>query len=50
LGNRLSKLAADPEALAKDPTKALQGEVGGVLGGNAPQPPAAGRAGTPTKR
>jgi len=50
LGNRLGKLAADPEALAKDPTKALQGEVGGILGGKAAQPPAAGRASTPTKR
>jgi hypothetical protein len=53
LGKRLSKVAADPEALAKDPSKVLQGEVGGILGGktnDAAQPPAAGRAGAPTKR
>ncbi len=56
LGNRLSKVAGDPQALAKDPTKVLQGEVSGILGGKtkdpapATQPPAAGRAGTPTKR
>jgi len=50
LGNRLSKLAGNPETLAKDPTKALQGEVSGILGGKAAQPPAAGRASTPTKR
>jgi hypothetical protein len=50
LGNRLSKLAGNPETLAKDPTKALQGDVSGILGGKAAQPPAAGRAGTPTKR
>jgi hypothetical protein len=50
LGNRLSKVAADPEALAKDPSKALQGEVSGVLGGKAPQAPTAGRAGSQPKR
>ena len=54
LGNRLSKVAGDPQTLAKDPSKALQGEIGGILGGKssapATQPPPAGRAGTPTKR
>jgi uncharacterized protein involved in outer membrane biogenesis len=50
LGKRLGKVAADPEALAKDPTKVLQGEVSGILGGKTAQPPAAGRAGTPPKR
>ena len=50
LGNRLGKVAGDPEALAKDPTKALQGEVGDVLGGKTTQPPAAGRASPPPKR
>jgi uncharacterized protein involved in outer membrane biogenesis len=50
LGNKLGKLAADPEALAKDPTKALPGDVGGILGGKSAQPPAAGRASPPTKR
>jgi len=53
LGNRLSKAAGDPEALAKDPSKALQGEVGGILGGkakDAAQRPAEGRASTPPKR
>jgi hypothetical protein len=50
LGNRLSKLAGDPQALAKDPTKALQGEVGGILGGKTAQPPPVGRASAPTKR
>jgi hypothetical protein len=55
-GNRLSKMAGDPQALAKDPTKVLQGEVSGMLGGKtkdpvpATQPPAAGRPSTPTKR
>jgi hypothetical protein len=50
-GNRLSKVAGDPQALAKDPSKVLQGEVGGLLGGkkDPAQPPAAGRA-NPTKR
>jgi hypothetical protein len=50
LGNRLGKVAGDPQALAKDPTKVLQGEVGGILGGKTAQPPPAGRASTPTKR
>ena len=50
LGSRLSKLAGNPETLAKDPTKALQGEVSGILGGQAAQPNSAGRASTPTKR
>ena len=36
--------------VARDPTKLLQGEVGGLLGGKVPQPPAAGRASPPTKR
>jgi uncharacterized protein involved in outer membrane biogenesis len=35
LGRRLSNLAGDPAALAKDPAKALQGEIGGILGGKA---------------
>jgi hypothetical protein len=48
LGNRLSKVAGDPQALAKDPTKVLEGEVGGILGGKSAQP--AGRADTPRKR
>ena len=54
LGNRLSKVAGDPQTLAKDPSNMLQGEVGGILGGKkdaAPATPApAGRAGTPGKR
>ena len=52
LGASLSKVAADPQALTKDPGKALQGEVGGILGGKAndAQQPAAGRASTPKKR
>jgi hypothetical protein len=51
LGNRLGKLAGDPQALAKDPSKMLQGEVGGILGGKKdPAPPAAGRASPPPKR
>jgi len=56
LGNRLSKVAGDPQALAKDPTKVLEGEVGGILvgkakdSGPATQPPAAGRTSTPIKR
>ena len=50
LGQRLSKAAGDPAALAKDPGTVLQGEVGGILGGkkDAP-PPASGRA-VPPKR
>jgi len=43
LGNRLSKVAADPAALAKDPGKSLQGEVSGILGGKKDDAPA-GRA------
>ncbi len=54
LGSRLSKVAGDPQTLAKDPSNMLQGEVGGILGGKkdaAPATPApAGRAGTPGKR
>jgi hypothetical protein len=51
LGSRLSKVAGDPQALTKDPTKALQGEVGGILGGKTnDSPPAAGRASTPRDR
>jgi len=50
LGSRLSKMAGDPQSLAKDPTKVLQGEVGGILGGKTAQPPAAGRASQPPKR
>ena len=41
LGNRLSKVARDPEALAKDPSKVLQGELGGMLGGKKDAAPAA---------
>jgi uncharacterized protein involved in outer membrane biogenesis len=47
LGNRLSRVAGDPAALAKDPAKVLQGEVGGILGGK--KNDAAGRA-APAKR
>ena len=53
LGKRLSNVAADPNAVAKDPGSVLQGEVGGILGGkkNDAAPPApAGRASTPPKR
>ena len=51
LGKRLGNVAADPQALAKDPSKVLQGEVSGILGGkDSAQPAAAGRAGTPKKR
>lgn len=42
LGNSLSKAVADPQSLAKDPAKALQQGVGGLLGGStapAAQPP-----------
>ena len=48
LGQRLSKVAGDPGALAKDPSKALQGEVSGILGGKKSDA-AAGRP-PPTKR
>jgi uncharacterized protein involved in outer membrane biogenesis len=48
LGNRLSKVAGDPAELAKDPAKALQGEVGGILGGKK-NDATSGRSG-PTKR
>jgi hypothetical protein len=49
LGKRLSNI--DTQSVAKDPGKALQGELGGILGGkkDAGQSGAAGRAG-PTKR
>src|SRR6266436_2794485 len=50
LGNRLSKVAGDPQTLAKDPSKALQGELGGILGGKAKDAAPAGRTGTPSKR
>jgi hypothetical protein len=53
VGRQLSKAAADPQALAKDPAKALQGDVSGILGGNttpATPPAAAGRAAAPKKR
>jgi len=50
LGKRLGKVATDPQELAKDPSKVLQGEVSGVLGGKTAQPPAAGRASPPPKR
>jgi hypothetical protein len=48
-GNKLSKVVEDPQALAKDPSKVLQRDVGGILGGNTTPPPAAGRA-APKKR
>lgn len=38
LGSRLSKVAGDPGALAKDPTKVLQGDFGGILGGKSKEP------------
>ena len=49
LGKTLSTI--DTQSVAKDPGQALQGELGGILGGkkDAAQPGAAGRAG-PTKR
>jgi AsmA family len=53
LGKRLSNIAADPNAVAKDPGSVLQGEVGGILGGkknDTAQPAPAGRASTPPKR
>ena len=50
LGNRLSKVVGDPQTLAKDPSKALQGELGGILGGKAKDAAPAGRTGTPGKR
>jgi len=50
VGQVAGKLGAEAQALAKDPGKVLQGEINGLLGGKSPQPPAAGRAGTPTKR
>jgi hypothetical protein len=50
LGKTLGKIAGDPQALAKDPTKVLQGEVSGILGGKKAQPPTPGRASSPTKR
>jgi hypothetical protein len=49
MGNKLSKVVEDPQALAKDPAKVLQRDVGGILGG-ATQPTSAGRAATPKKR
>jgi hypothetical protein len=48
-GNKLSKMAADPQSLAKDPSKVLQRDVGGILGGNTTPPSPAGR-GAPKKR
>ena len=53
LGRRLSNIAANSSAVAKDPGSVLQGEVGGILGrkkNDAAQPAASGRAGTPPKR
>jgi uncharacterized protein involved in outer membrane biogenesis len=51
LGNKLSKVVEDPQALAKDPGKVLQQDVSGILGGNKTTKPAtAGRAGAPRKR
>ena len=52
LGKQLSNVAADPNAVAKDPGSLLQGEVGGILGGkknDAAPPTSAGRASTPPK-
>jgi hypothetical protein len=49
MGDRLSKVVEDPQALAKDPAKVLQRDVGGMLGGTT-QPTAAGRAASPKKR
>ena len=52
LGNSLSKVASDPQGLAKDPGKELEGEASGILGGkkdSAQQAPA-GRSGAPAKR
>ncbi len=52
----VGQVAGVRQALAKDATKVLQGEVNGILGSKtkdpatATQPPAAGRASTPTKR
>lgn len=51
LGKRLSTV--DANAVAKDPGSALQGEVGGILGGKKaapPQPAASGRSSTPPRR
>jgi hypothetical protein len=42
VGDQLSKVAADPKAVAKDPGAALQHGLGGMLGGS--QPKAQGRA------
>jgi len=50
LGTRLSKVAGDPQTLAKDPSKALQGELSGILDGKAKDAAPAGRTGTPSKR
>jgi hypothetical protein len=53
LGSQLSKVVEDPQALAKDPAKALQRDISGSLGGNTiptTQPTAAGRAAAPKKR
>jgi hypothetical protein len=50
LGNKLSKVVEDPQALAKDPAKVLQRDVSGILGGDkTTQPAAAGRAAAPRK-
>jgi hypothetical protein len=51
LGNKLSKVVEDPQALAKDPAKVLQRDVSGILGGDKTTPPAAaGRSAAPRKR
>ena len=47
--SNISKVAANPQGLITGPAKSLEGEVSGIFGGKTP-PPAAGRAGTPTKR
>ena len=48
LGKQLSTM--DPNKLVKDPGSALEGEVGGILGGkknDSGQPATSGRSGTP---
>ena len=38
IGDRVSKLAADPKAVAKDPGAAVQEGLGGLLGGSQQKP------------
>jgi len=49
LGQRLSKVAADPENVAKDPGKALEDQVGDLLGGSKGPSTPAGRAAPNTR-